>query len=390
MATTTLYDGNGSTDTFTIGYSYLDESDVVVKVGGVTQTQVTHYTFSGDTLSIVFVTPPPSGTDNVSIQRVTSATPKVDFTKGGSITDTDLDTATLQSIYIAEENTDNYVAGDLTKSGGHWDATSLRLTNLADGTADQDAATKSQVDAIAGSATAAAASAAAASTSETNAATSETNAGTSETNAAASAASITGVLPVSGLTVGRTLVIDGATSYAVTRTETWEFIASATLSSDADKAVALTPATYARYRIQIRDYVPGTDNTNLYVTVSDDNGSTYEAGSGYNVKGTSASGSMNRINDTTTAQFCLHDDNVGIGSTAGEFYDGEFELRPGSASTPAIIHGKAYYLDSSAGIHAVTFSGHNTDTAAEVTHIKFTASSGNLGSGTITVWGSRL
>lgn len=77
-------------------------------------------------------------------------------------------------------------AADITananiKAGG------FKITGLADGTANTDAVTKQQVDAIAGSATAAASSATAAATSATAAANSATAAGTSATNAAASA-----------------------------------------------------------------------------------------------------------------------------------------------------------------------------------------------------------
>ena len=38
--------GNGSTPTFTIGFSYRDEADLIVKVNGVTQTLGTHFQVS--------------------------------------------------------------------------------------------------------------------------------------------------------------------------------------------------------------------------------------------------------------------------------------------------------------------------------------------------------
>ena len=52
--------GNGSTPTFTIGFNYRDEADLIVKVNGVTQTLGTHFqvTTGGTIIDFSQGTPP--------------------------------------------------------------------------------------------------------------------------------------------------------------------------------------------------------------------------------------------------------------------------------------------------------------------------------------------
>jgi hypothetical protein len=86
---------------------------------------------------------------------------------------------------------DTSLSGKLSTSGGTMSGAiamgTSKITGLGDPTSNQDAATKTYVDGILGSATSAATSAAAAATSASNAATSATNASTSAGNASTSA-----------------------------------------------------------------------------------------------------------------------------------------------------------------------------------------------------------
>ena len=67
MATTKtteeLFSGNGSQTSFPFTIQYLKTSDIVVKVSGVLQTETTDYSVVGT--NIVFVTAPPTGTNNI-------------------------------------------------------------------------------------------------------------------------------------------------------------------------------------------------------------------------------------------------------------------------------------------------------------------------------------
>ena len=92
--------GNGVTTNFAIPFSYLSKSHVHVYISG------------GETLAFTWVnsstiqiTPaPPSGVLNVEIRRLTPrGEPLVDYNDGSVLFATDLDTAYLQALFIAQE-----------------------------------------------------------------------------------------------------------------------------------------------------------------------------------------------------------------------------------------------------------------------------------------------
>jgi len=181
-----LKNGDGVTTNFTFSFPYLEQSHVKVFVDGVSSA------YSWVSSQLIEITPAPgSGTGNVLVKRETDTVPSVDFADGSTLNEADLDTATLQSLYVAEES--NYTASNLTITtnlAGQWDGDSKRLVSLANPTDVQDAATKAYVDTTVAPALAAQAASvaaqAAAEAAQTSAETAETNAETAETNAAAS------------------------------------------------------------------------------------------------------------------------------------------------------------------------------------------------------------
>ena len=93
----------GAQSQFSIPFTYLDRSHVVVELAAVTLTLGVDYTFVNDTL--LEFTSNPTGT--LVIKRVTPAgTPLVDFVDGSVLTEADLDTAFLQALYVAQETQD--------------------------------------------------------------------------------------------------------------------------------------------------------------------------------------------------------------------------------------------------------------------------------------------
>jgi len=54
-ATSQTHNGNGSTASFAISFSFLDNTEVDVRVGGVLKTITTHYTISGSTVILLMV-----------------------------------------------------------------------------------------------------------------------------------------------------------------------------------------------------------------------------------------------------------------------------------------------------------------------------------------------
>lgn len=95
-----LQSGNGASQNFTVPFSYIDQSHVHVYVDDV---ETVAFTWVNSTT--VQITPaPPSGTGNVELRRVTPRDAAlVDFQNGSVLFDTDLDTAGLQSLFIAQE-----------------------------------------------------------------------------------------------------------------------------------------------------------------------------------------------------------------------------------------------------------------------------------------------
>lgn len=139
---TDTYSGNGSQVDFTITFPYLSRDFVVVSVGGVPQVLSTNYTYISPTV-VRFNVAPPAATDNVTLQRVTSDNPLVDFVNGSGINEVDLDTATQQSVHIAQESrsefddlstsvTNSFVAveGDITALEGDVSTAQSDITTL--------------------------------------------------------------------------------------------------------------------------------------------------------------------------------------------------------------------------------------------------------------------
>lgn len=193
-----VYSGNGVTDTFAFPYKFTDNSQLVVKVDGVTKTDTVHYNASGVGLptggDVVFTAGniPPTGTNNVSIERILPLTqpddPQNFDGNPADSTETVWDKLVMmiQQVNDATIRTPKFAVGSITTTvidepvTGQfliWDASG----NLVNGGDASD---------IAG----AQGYAAAAAVSETNAAASETAAGNSETAAAASAATAADLL----------------------------------------------------------------------------------------------------------------------------------------------------------------------------------------------------
>lgn len=97
----TTHSGDGSTTSFTVGFSYLVSSHISITVGGSPETG---WSISDDGLSVEFDAAPASGTDNIVLTRVTPhASLYVTFSDGAPVTAANLSNAFLQAIYYAEE-----------------------------------------------------------------------------------------------------------------------------------------------------------------------------------------------------------------------------------------------------------------------------------------------
>jgi len=142
-----VYTASAAQTDFTISYGYQAEVDVLVYEDGVLQTQGSDndYIFS-DATTIQFNAGLVGG-ESIVLQRSTSQSARsVDYTSG-LLAEADLDNDSIQAFYMAQEAIDKAATALGLDSSDEWDAETKLIHNVVDGVADQDAITKSQLDA---------------------------------------------------------------------------------------------------------------------------------------------------------------------------------------------------------------------------------------------------
>jgi len=139
------YTANGSTQTFTVTFPYINTNHVEAYVDDVEDTTFTWPTSSTITLSAM-----PGAGAIVLLQRVTPKDARlVDFEPGNTVSEDNLDTDSEQNFYAMQEVLDaqeNLLLLDLTDDA--WDSDGHQVKNVADPTEDQHAVTKKWIETI--------------------------------------------------------------------------------------------------------------------------------------------------------------------------------------------------------------------------------------------------
>tara|TARA_B100000686_G_C16796272_1_gene982590 strand:+ start:458 stop:2053 length:1596 start_codon:yes stop_codon:yes gene_type:complete len=134
---------DGATDQFDVTFPYINKTHVIVKIDGVATTSFTWLT---DT-RIQMDSMPASGVDLIITRETSPATRLVDYQTGSILSETVLDTDSLQAFYLAQEANDiKEIALARSDTNDQWDADSKRLTLVADPTGAQDAVTKNYLE----------------------------------------------------------------------------------------------------------------------------------------------------------------------------------------------------------------------------------------------------
>ncbi len=170
----------------------------------------------------------------------------------------------------------------------------------------------------------------------------------------------------------------------------WELVASATASSDASISFTGLSSTYFAYRAVLADIAPATDNVQLWLRTSTDNGSSYDSGAS-DYQHVRFGGEM-----TTGASIFLGADNAdaqiilcaGIGNATNEAANVEILLYNLSASLYANVTWASSFTFKNGNGYALNGSGVRVS-AADVDAIQFLLSSGNISSGEIRLYGLR-
>ena len=116
-ATTQNHNGTGSQNNFAISFSFLANTEVDVKVGGVLKTLGTHYNIVGSEVQFTTGNTRPSGTANIVLTRDTNiSAKKVDFADGSVLTETDLDNNSDQILFAQQEIINDFVKRDGTQT----------------------------------------------------------------------------------------------------------------------------------------------------------------------------------------------------------------------------------------------------------------------------------
>ena len=148
MATTQdTYTGDNSTTTYNITFDWLVTTDIKVSLDGVDQTLTDDYTLESNNTQVEFVTAP--GQDvAIRIYRDTDSDElSATFFAGSSLRAADLNNNFKQTLYSVQEVVSRFIDRTNAVFENIIDMGGFRITNMADGTADSDAVTKSQLDA---------------------------------------------------------------------------------------------------------------------------------------------------------------------------------------------------------------------------------------------------
>lgn len=131
------YTGDGVTKAFNIDFDYIDKSHVHVRVDGVEVP----FTWL-DTYRVQTATAPALGAI-VDVRRVTPRDEiLVEFMDGSVLVETDLNLATIQSFFLAQEAFDQGEASLAVTPDGHYSAGLRRITLVMDPVNDRDVVTK--------------------------------------------------------------------------------------------------------------------------------------------------------------------------------------------------------------------------------------------------------
>jgi hypothetical protein len=174
----------------------------------------------------------------------------------------------------------------------------------------------------------------------------------------------------------------------------WIYLGSQTASASATLDFPLTSYSgYTHFVFVLHHLTPATDATNLWIRTSSDGGSTYDsAASNYRwathafttSAGNAAQGSA------AATEIILNDNGNTIGNLSGEGFTGEVWLVRPSAALETRLDWRGQYRRASDSLYfGISGSGMRA-ASADVDAVRFLASTGNLGSGTIDLYGLSL
>lgn len=148
--------------------------------------------------------------------------------------------------------------------------------------------------------------------------------------------------------------------------------------------------SFDRYVFELLDVVPASDDVNFDMQVSTDGGATWEAGSQYDlaITATNDAGSDVSFGSANNDQFRMTSGgSLGVGSAAGEGLMGTVQIsKPANGSLQQLIKADLSLIDSSD--NAIELSATcKYEVAEAINGVRFAFDSGNIESGTVSMYG---
>ena len=196
-----------------------------------------------------------------------------------------------------------------------------------------------------------------------------------------------GTIPTISAGSNNTKIINSAYVDRGASGASWVLLGSVTASSTAAIQFTSIPAGYKNYVAVLSDIVPGTVGTNLLAQVSENNGSTWGSGNPYTYGNQFWDYSSTSNSGATTTNFLLAQ---AVG-TAGNGVVGSvlFSALGATGNYKSINSDLTYYYNAVPTPGGYKTTGYyNADTNA-INAIQFIMSSGNIASGTISLYGIR-
>lgn len=198
-----------------------------------------------------------------------------------------------------------------------------------------------------------------------------------------------GLVPASGGGTTTFLRADGTFAAPVAH---FERAYAVNLSSAANQDIPL--ATYDAFTVHILQMTFATDNNQLHVRFSDDNGSTFEAGASDYAWSQVCSIATSAVAESDDADSEIQIGRTGagngIGNAAGEYLTLALDIIPAAGARPKGLHWRGHYKDPSTRIIQTVGSGVFNGNTNPINYMRlFAAAGGNITAGGVFVFGYR-
>jgi hypothetical protein len=172
----------------------------------------------------------------------------------------------------------------------------------------------------------------------------------------------------------------------------YEKLLTTTASDDASVSFSSTyiTSTYRDYKIIFSDVDQATAGQNFYIHLSSDNGSSYLGGTSYDsaVYGYASTPSTSYHGSDGADHIRINGHTMGNDNRHN--ISGEINIvNPLSTSTLTMIYGQCAFVNNSGKVVTQHFSGFQDDESLAINNIKLSIESGNITSGTFTLYGRK-